>query len=204
VRLVDQEQQVLVEAGIGHRRLPLRPTVRAYGWPPGRTTRQATLLAAFDEAPCKLSIKATTISRHNPTLQMTAGRTYSNNKVKRAGVVLASPDEHNDGQQMRAAFVMAYWRGLHAYPINTFQALLRKKLGAIDEDAIVAQRLKRFASIVLKLQRFPTMQLARMQDIGGLRAVVGRVSQLRPLEDAYRNASFKHVLTHSKDYLNEP
>ena len=81
---------------------------------------------------------------------------------------------------------------------------MRQKLKSIDGSAIVAQRLTRAPSIILKLQRFDGMQLARMQDIGGLRAVVGSVAKVRRLEVAYRNAHFKHVLTSSKNYIDEP
>jgi hypothetical protein len=88
--------------------------------------------------------------------------------------------------------------------MNTFQATLRQKLKAIDSRAIVAQRLKRAPSIILKLERFEGMNLARMQDIGGLRAVVASIPKVRKLETAYREAKFKHVLTSSKDYINEP
>ncbi len=100
--------------------------------------------------------------------------------------------------------VLANWRACHGYPMNTFQATLRQKLKAIDKDAIVAQRLKREPSIILKLQRFEGMQLARMQDIGGLRAMVGSIAKVRKLEAAYRSAKFKHILTSSKDYINNP
>ncbi len=48
------------------------------------------------------------------------------------------------------------------------------------------------------------MNLARMQDIGGLRAVVGTIPKVRKLELAYRNAHFKHQLTSSKNYIDEP
>ncbi len=88
--------------------------------------------------------------------------------------------------------------------MNTFQATLRQKLKAVDSGAIVAQRLKRAPSIILKLQRFEGMALARMQDIGGLRAVLGSIPKVRKLESAYRSARFKHELASSKNYIDEP
>jgi hypothetical protein len=48
------------------------------------------------------------------------------------------------------------------------------------------------------------MKLAQMQDIGGLRAVVSSMTKLRKLEAAYRQASFKHELVSSKDYIESP
>lgn len=130
--------------------------------------------------------------------------TYSKGQVNRAGEILAADDLSQPDQFLWANAVLANWRACHLYPINTFQALLRQKLKAIDPKALVAQRLKRAPSILLKLRRFDGMQLARMQDIGGLRAVVSSMSRLRRLEAAYRNASFKHKLVSSKDYIAEP
>jgi putative GTP pyrophosphokinase len=77
-------------------------------------------------------------------------------------------------------------------------------LKTIDNDAIVAQRLKRARSVIAKLQRFPTMKLAQMQDIGGLRAVVSSVARVRRLEANYRESAFKHKLASSKDYIDKP
>lgn len=128
---------------------------------------------------------------------------YSKNQINRAGGILA---DENPSEQNRtfADEVLANWRASHGYPINTFQATLRAKLKGIDDKAIVAQRLKRTPSIVLKLRRFPGMNLARMQDIGGLRTVVSSVARVRKLEDSYRASKFQHELISSKDYLSDP
>jgi len=129
---------------------------------------------------------------------------YSRNAVNRAGDTLAGRVPWELEAHVDAVTVLANWRASHLYPINTFQALLRHKLKTIDRQALVAQRLKRSPSILAKLERFPDMQLARMQDIGGLRAVVGSMAKVRKIEDAYRSASFSHQLVGSKDYINEP
>lgn len=129
---------------------------------------------------------------------------YSKNQINKAGDILASPENYDVHERDWANQVLANWRAAHGYPINTFQATLRQKLHTIDDNAIVAQRLKRAPSIILKLQRFDGMKLARMQDIGGLRAVVGSVDKVRELEAAYRNARFKHTLSSSKNYIDEP
>lgn len=59
-------------------------------------------------------------------------------------------------------------------------------------------------SIIDKLKRFEGMSLARMQDIGGLRAVVSTVKQVPSLEDNYRTSTFKHELVSSNDYIEKP
>ncbi|MBX3120863.1 MAG: RelA/SpoT domain-containing protein [Fimbriimonadaceae bacterium] len=129
---------------------------------------------------------------------------FSRSQVNRAGDILIAPEKFSVEEQEWSSSVLANWRACHGYPMNTFQATLRQKLKAVDASAIVAQRLKRAPSIVLKLQRFEGMQLARMQDIGGLRAVLGSVGKVRQLEGAYRSAHFKHDLASSKNYIDEP
>ena len=128
---------------------------------------------------------------------------HTKNQVNKAGAILAQ-DEPDLFEHFSAYDVVNYWRSCHGYPINTFQATLRSKLANIEASAIVAQRLKRMPSIVNKLHRLDGMQLVRMQDIGGLRAVVTTVKKVRELENNYRNSNFKHRLISSKDYIDQP
>ena len=128
---------------------------------------------------------------------------YSRNQVNKAGTVLASSNV--SAEELAEAFdVLTNWRACHGYPINTFQATLRTRLKLIDDEALVAQRLKRTPSIVNKLRRYPSMRLSQMQDIGGLRAVVASVAKLRRLEESYREGRLPHELVSSKDYIAEP
>jgi putative GTP pyrophosphokinase len=128
---------------------------------------------------------------------------YSRKKVNRAGDTLLS-ETSSPMDKAKARVVLGNWRACHAYPINTFQATLRGKLNTIDPNAIVAQRLKRTPSILAKLSRFQGMRLARMQDIGGLRAVVATVEDAKTLEQNYKGSRFKHELVSVKDYINAP
>lgn len=100
--------------------------------------------------------------------------------------------------------VLANWRACHGYPINTFQATLRTRLKKIDANALVAQRLKRTPSILNKLRRLKGMSLARMQDIGGLRAVVDTMTSLRQLHENYLTAPLSHELVSQFDYVSKP
>ena len=100
--------------------------------------------------------------------------------------------------------VVDNWRSSHGYPINTFQATLRKKLKTMDSDALVAQRLKRMPSIIGKLKRFKSMKLARMQDLGGIRAVMSDMDKVRELEENYKKSNFRHDLVSTKDYIAKP
>lgn len=128
---------------------------------------------------------------------------YLKSRVGKAGRTIL--DNNASFDDFKHAFnIIEHWRSCHGYPVNTFQSTLRSKLKTIDTDAIVAQRLKRMPSILNKLNRFPSMSLDRMQDFGGLRAVVGTLPQLRLLEANYRHSHFKHELVSCKDYVSEP
>jgi len=129
---------------------------------------------------------------------------YSKADVNRAGLILARNPQIFNGEWLGATSVLANWRAAHAYPINTFQATLRARLKKVAPEALVAQRLKRTPSIIAKLQRFKGMQLARMQDIGGLRAVVSTTQELRYLFEIYQTAYLSHQLISVKDYMSAP
>lgn len=111
----------------------------------------------------------------------------------------------NDLQEwLDAHDVLGNWRASHQFPLNTFKINLRLRARRIDPNALVAQRLKRVPSIISKLQRFPNMALARMQDIGGCRAIVASNSHVYELRDAIVNSRIKHRLVNEKDYIANP
>jgi len=115
---------------------------------------------------------------------------YSKRQVNRAGKLLREVrialDSEDDDAIMAldptavddAITVVEWWRGLHAKPLAKVNANLRyylRKAGAAPE---VTQRLKRFSTIVHKLQREPTMALTNMEDIGGVRAILPTQQQV--------------------------
>jgi ppGpp synthetase/RelA/SpoT-type nucleotidyltranferase len=65
----------------------------------------------------------------------------------------------------------------------------------------VSQRLKRVPTIVYKLLREPTMQLANMQDIAGCRAVLRSVPQVR---DVQRRLQKNRPPVRVNDYIETP
>lgn len=67
---------------------------------------------------------------------------------------------------------------MHAKSLARTNAGLRYYVRKAGAEPNVTQRLKRFSTIVDKLQRHPTMQLSTMEDIGGVRAVLPRQSQV--------------------------
>lgn len=127
----------------------------------------------------------------------------SKTQVDAAGRLLAGPDP-NPLDVSNALAVLNNWRSVRSFPLNTFQMGLRGRAESIYRHALVAQRLKRTPSIVLKLQRVPTMNLSRMQDIGGCRAVVATARQVIALRQQYVRSRLKHELVNQKNYLDDP
>ena len=103
-----------------------------------------------------------------------------------------------------ALTIINNWRSSHSYPLNTFQMTLRRKARQLEQDAVVAQRIKRLDSIHTKLSRQPSMRMTQMQDIAGCRAVLRKMSDVKKLVIAYRKSSFEHKLKSEKDYITNP
>lgn len=80
-----------------------------------------------------------------------------------------------------AVDVIDWWRAQHARPLARANAGLRYYVHKLSDDVNVSQRLKRFVTIVDKLERHPTMQLDTMEDIGGVRAILPRQQQVDDL-----------------------
>ncbi|WP_071058663.1 RelA/SpoT domain-containing protein [Pelistega sp. MC2] len=123
----------------------------------------------------------------------------SKKQVKKAGDTLVK-----NPKDAKAMEILSQWRSLHAHPVNTFQALLRKKALKI-KDAVIAQRLKRTPSIIRKLQRFPNMDLSRMQDIGGVRIIVPKIADVYELHQSLITGRHQHKpVLPPKDYIKNP
>lgn len=100
--------------------------------------------------------------------------------------------------------VVNNWRAAHSFPLNTLTVLLKKKAPQVDVEAAVVQRIKRLPSILHKLERFEGLRLSQMQDIGGCRAVLSNVDDVRRLVEAFEKSRMKHELAKTDDYLAEP
>jgi hypothetical protein len=135
---------------------------------------------------------------------------YSKNQVNRAGelcsqhlraIAVGKRDaEHNQTELTEAIEIIDGWRSEHAKPLSRVAANL-SYYAAAEGKPIVTQRLKKLQTMIGKLFREPGMKLARMEDIGGVRAVL-------PSQDAcYRVASQirrNWTITRLRDYVAEP
>jgi len=128
---------------------------------------------------------------------------HSNNELNRAGKILVE-SKSTSKEYLEAIEKVDQWRSCHAYPLNTFQSTLRKKVKKY-KGSLVAHRLKRLPTIINKLSRFETLNLTQMQDIGGIRAVVSTVKDVREIQQEYKDSKrFTHALVTEKDYILEP
>ena len=89
-------------------------------------------------------------------------------------------------------------------PLNSFAKVLKDRVQKVSHNAIVAQRLKRTPSILLKLSNHKTMRLSAMQDIGGLRAILDSSEEVYNLLDLYKRSRSKHSLFSLNDYIKTP
>jgi putative GTP pyrophosphokinase len=85
---------------------------------------------------------------------------------------MAPPDAEITSDIIEAWRTITDYRATFQRPLDKVTIQLRRFVGYEVEDVIVAQRLKRMPTILDKLERQPTMDITRMQDIGGCRAVL--------------------------------
>ncbi len=104
-----------------------------------------------------------------------------------------------------AMTAVSWWRGLHAAPLTKVASNLRyhvaKEGGEMENRIDVTQRLKRRPTMILKLERQPTMKLSRMGDIGGVRA---RLPSLRHVQAVSRRLQKTWTVVHTNDYVANP
>ena len=101
----------------------------------------------------------------------------------------------------KAIVVVQQFRAAHQHPLVTANNGLRSMVRTAGCEVEVSQRLKRLNTILDKLVREPNLPLSSMQDIGGVRAVLNSIDEVRRVE-----ARLKHnrpVLGY-RDYISDP
>lgn len=103
---------------------------------------------------------------------------------------------------MTAWYAVQEFRAGFQYPMTKVAMGVRSFVSREDVEIIVAQRLKRMPQIVNKLVRFPGTKLARMEDVGGCRAILpgGRPAIDGVLRRIRRNWDVKR----ERDYITQP
>jgi len=128
---------------------------------------------------------------------------YSRSRVDWAGEILISSDAPG-AKYDEALIIINNWRASHSRPLYTFRLGLRRHAEKVDENALVAQRIKRLSSIALKLRLSHGMKLSRMHDIGGCRAVVSSNELVTRLVTRYKASDMKHKLLREDNYIAQP
>jgi ppGpp synthetase/RelA/SpoT-type nucleotidyltranferase len=149
---------------------------------------------------------------------------YKRGQVDRAGGCLVdssakiqnaalhgTQSELNDAiEEIEQAFgVINNWRSSHSYPLQVIKMTLLTRAKRVDQQAIIAQRLKRLASISVKLRRNENMKLSQMHDLGGCRAVLGTPRRVKDLVEICEKAAIKNPndrpeLVKKYDYIANP
>jgi putative GTP pyrophosphokinase len=101
----------------------------------------------------------------------------------------------------RSVDVLIGWRAAHQYPLGKATMGLRSMVKTEGCAVEVSQRLKRAPTIVDKLVREPTLPLASMQDIGGCRAVLASIDEVRRVQ---RRLQRNRPPVRVSDYIAEP
>ncbi len=96
------------------------------------------------------------------------------------------------------------WRERHAGPLRNTNANLRHYVRPHSQrtaNVSVTQRLKKFSTILDKLDRYPTMRLTTIEDIGGVRAVL---PDQAAADDIARKLRKNWRVHRPRDYVRNP
>lgn len=138
----------------------------------------------------------------------------SKKRINRAGELLSDawtksigPDDYDDEALLEAYLLVSAYRTAHQRPMSKVAMGLRSMVKtATRRPPVVSQRLKRVPRIIRKIARMGERErtmLARLEDIGGCRAVVDDVVQLEQVR-ARIEATWSASIARRRDYIAEP
>lgn len=125
----------------------------------------------------------------------------SNSQVNKAGEIIRNGTE---GEKEKAIELLNQWRYNHMLPLKNIRSIVDNRLRKLNIECTVGQRLKRMTSIIGKINRFPDMSVSKMQDVGGIRIIVPKISDVRKVHDALTKKSKHEVIIPPKDYIENP
>lgn len=132
---------------------------------------------------------------------------YSLKQVSKAGECVRK----NNGDIEASLEIIRNFRAAHSYPLMIIKNLLWKHAKNIKPDPIIARRLKRLPTIIDKLQRETldgvtknSLDLKRLQDIGGCRIIVTDKRSLLEISNYLDNSRTVHETIKTRDYIKEP
>lgn len=131
---------------------------------------------------------------------------YSKNQIEKAG---RSIRHGCVGEERKDAILkIQNYRETHLYPLMLIKNHLAQSTKKVAKQGIIARRLKMLSTIIDKLER-PTLdgdkensiEITRMQDIGGCRAIVSNLKQLNELHERLKNSRSVHQIIRTNNYL---
>ena len=129
----------------------------------------------------------------------------SKKQVNRAGLVVAS--QHATTEELHDAQTLVdQFRAAHHWPMLTARVTLSERAAKVSPESLVVQRLKRMPSIVAKLKSGRVVNVSTMQDLGGCRAILPTLEDVRELQERYETSGQSRAFTYSlrNDYIANP
>jgi Region found in RelA / SpoT proteins len=107
--------------------------------------------------------------------------------------------------KIREAFQIANsWRNSHMYPMRSVRAQVIWHMHHNNLKGTTGARLKRMPAIRRKLRRETfSLHINQLQDLGGVRAILSSIADVRALIDTIR-AKSHHELYEQDDYISSP
>lgn len=110
----------------------------------------------------------------------------SKSKIDKAGKLLSLPIDDLTEEHLILEEVFDQYRESHLRPLTNLTSIIQSKLSEKNEKYYIAQRLKRKPQILRKLLRLKS-RLTQLQDIGGLRVIVDRNSDVERVSSIIEN-----------------
>lgn len=130
---------------------------------------------------------------------------YSLKDVVRAGKSLRERMvwSAESAEDIRRVFAIANsWRASHAFPMHSLRSEIHARMRKLEVGGLAYARLKQMPSIRAKLARIDS-NLRQMQDLGGCRAVLPTIGEVRTLVSAMAEQS-RHTLKSEDPYMDAP
>ena len=130
----------------------------------------------------------------------------SKEEINRCGFYLAELYRGDAGVEFdqerfdRALHVVSDYRAAHGYPLGKVTMGLRSMVHSEGGAIVVSQRLKRYPRIVRKLARMGNSKLARLEDVGGCRAVLASPDELERVFRRVRRRWTTNIVR-ERDYI---
>ncbi len=125
----------------------------------------------------------------------------SNKQINKAGDIIRNG---NNAEKEHAIELLNQWRYNHMLPLRNIRSIVDNRLKKLGIECIVGQRLKRMISIIGKITRFPDMSVSKMQDVGGIRIIVPKISDVKKVHEALIKKSKHEIIIPPKDYIEIP